>query len=197
MKRRLVAVADWAARVVRGLWPDRNPLRRSLDRVEAVAFGVLAVVFLAGAPLVAVAGQHIAYSVGAQTVQAQRSWRQVPAVLLADARVFEYATVRARWTAPEGAVRTGTIFAPSAARRGSTVKVWVDTSGNPTGSPPLQLSQIRRQATLAAVLSPLVLAEVLLGVASVMRLALDRRRLAAWDFEWQVTEPQWTRRKNA
>ena len=39
-----------AARTVRGLWPDRNPLRRTLDRIEAAIAGGLAVAFLAGAP---------------------------------------------------------------------------------------------------------------------------------------------------
>ena len=46
-------VAARAIRVVRGLWPDRNPLRRTLDRIEGVIVGGLAVVFLAGAPLAA------------------------------------------------------------------------------------------------------------------------------------------------
>jgi hypothetical protein len=34
-------------RVVRGLWPDRDPLRRGLDRAEAAIMAGLAVVFLA------------------------------------------------------------------------------------------------------------------------------------------------------
>ena len=37
MRRRPAAVAARAMRVVRGLWPDRNPLRRRLDRVEGVS----------------------------------------------------------------------------------------------------------------------------------------------------------------
>ena len=43
--------AAWAVRVVRGLWPDRNPLRRTIDRAEAVVVAGLAIVFLAGPPL--------------------------------------------------------------------------------------------------------------------------------------------------
>ncbi len=49
---------------VRGLWPGRNPLRRTVNRVEAVVAAGLVVVFLAGAPLTAVAAGHAAYSVG-------------------------------------------------------------------------------------------------------------------------------------
>jgi hypothetical protein len=48
MRRRLAVVAARATRVVRGLSPDRNPLRRTVDRVEGVLMGGLAVAFLAG-----------------------------------------------------------------------------------------------------------------------------------------------------
>jgi hypothetical protein len=48
MKRRLAAVAGRPVRVARGLWPDRNPLRRTLDRVEAVIVALLAIAFLPG-----------------------------------------------------------------------------------------------------------------------------------------------------
>jgi hypothetical protein len=41
------------ARVARGLWPDRNPLRRSSDRAEAGMLVVLIMAFVLGAPLVA------------------------------------------------------------------------------------------------------------------------------------------------
>ena len=54
MRGRLAVVAAWAVRVLRGLWPDRNPLRRTIDRAEAVVVAGLAVVFLAGVPLAAV-----------------------------------------------------------------------------------------------------------------------------------------------
>src|SRR5215469_311228 len=40
---------------VRGWWPDRNPLRRRCDRAEAALVTVLVAVFLAGAPLLALA----------------------------------------------------------------------------------------------------------------------------------------------
>jgi hypothetical protein len=46
---RPVAVVARAARAGCGLWPDRNPLRRTVDRVEAMVVGGLVVAFLAGA----------------------------------------------------------------------------------------------------------------------------------------------------
>jgi len=73
MGRRLAVVAARAMRVVRGLWPDRNPLRRRLDRVEGVVVGGLAVAFLAGAPLAAAAGGHLTYMYGARTAHTQQA----------------------------------------------------------------------------------------------------------------------------
>ena len=199
MRRRLAVVAARAARAVRGLWPDRNPLRRTLDRVEAVVVGGLAVAFLAGAPLAAVVAGHAAYSIGSRTAHAQQAaWHQVPGVLLATAPASGYgryqATVRARWTAPNGTRRTGTIAVPPGARAGRTVMVWVDTAGRLTG-PPLQLSQVRGQAALATMLTPIAVGFILLCTGALVHAVLGRQRLAAWDADWQTTEPQWTRRR--
>jgi hypothetical protein len=199
MRRRLAVAAARAMRVVRGLWPDRNPLRRRLDRVEGVVVGGLAVAFLAGAPLATVAAWHVACSYGARTAHAQQAaWHRVPAVLLATAPTSGYTgyqpEVRARWIAPDGAERTGTVPAPPGQRAGSTVMVWADAAGRLTG-PPLQAQQVRGQAFLAAVLAPVLLGEMLLAAGQLAHYLLGRRRLVAWDAEWRATGPQWTRQR--
>ena len=107
MIRRPAVAAARAARAVRGLWPDRNPLRRTIDRIDAVIAGGLVVAFLAGAPLAAVAGGHAAYRSAARIAHAQQAaWHQVPAVLLATAPATGYrqdqVSAQARWTAPDG-----------------------------------------------------------------------------------------------
>ena len=196
MGRRLAVVAARAMRVVRGLWPDRNPLRRRLDRVEGVIVGGLAVAFLAGAPLAAAAAGHYANLHAARTAQAQQAgWHQVPAVLLATAPASGSAgyppQVRARWTAPDGTRRTGTIPVQPGERAGRTVRVWADAVGGLTG-PPLRPGQVRGQAGLAAILAPLVLGLILACARQVARYLLGLRRLAAWDAEWRATGPQWT-----
>ena len=105
MTRRPAAAAARAARTVRGLWPDRNPLRRGLDRFEAAVAGTLIIAFLTGAPLAANAAGHAVYNAGSRTAHAQRAgWRQVPAVLLAaaDPRYGGYpVTAPARWAGPD------------------------------------------------------------------------------------------------
>jgi hypothetical protein len=186
-------------RAVRGLWPDRNPLRRILDRVEAVVVAVLAVAFLAAAPVAALAAGHLAYRIAFRSYAQQAAWHRVPAVLLATVPASGFghfeATVRARWVAPDGRRHTGVVLAPPDARAGGTVMVWVDVAGRLTGQPPLRLSQVRAQAVLAAVLAPVVLGFMVLCAGQLAHAVLGRRRLAAWDADWQATEPQWTRRR--
>ena len=52
-------------RVLRGLWPDRNPLRRTTDRVETCLLAGLFVAAAAGAPFAAQAASHAEYASGA------------------------------------------------------------------------------------------------------------------------------------
>jgi hypothetical protein len=197
MFRRPSVSATQAARAVRGLWPDRNPLRRTLDRVEAAVACVLVVVFLAGAPLAAVAVGHVVYSAASRTARAEVSWRQVPAVLTATAPAAGFrqdqVTVPARWTAPDGTRHTGTVPAPAGTRAGRAVLVWVDAAGRLTGRPPLQPSQVRDQAVLATMVTPLAVGFILLCAGLLVHAVLGRRRLAAWDTDWQAIEPQWTK----
>ena len=89
----------------------------------------------------------------------------VPAVPVTTVQASGYgryeATVRARWTAPDGTRHTGTIPVPRGATADRTVPVWVDAAGRRTG-PPLQLAQVRYQAELAAILAPMMAGLVLL-----------------------------------
>ena len=71
--------------------------------------------------------------------------------------------------------------------------VWVDAAGRFTGHPPLQLSQVRGQAALVTMLTPLAVGFIVLCAGLLAHAVLGRRRLAAWDADWQVTEPQWTK----
>jgi hypothetical protein len=198
MRGPLAVVAAWAARATRGLWPDRNPLRRTIDRAEAAVVAGLAVAFLAGVPLTAAAAGHYAYSYASRTAAAQRAaWHRVPARLLTTAPASGYgdqATVPARWTAPDGRRRTGMVPAPVAAPAGGTVMIWTDEAGRLT-LPPLQPSLIRGQAVLASLFASVVFGIIVVCTGLLVHVALDRRRLAAWDAKWRATGPQWTRQR--
>ncbi len=82
---------------------------------------------------------------------------------------------------------------PRSTRAGRAVMVWVDAAARLTGHLPLRLSQVRGQAALATTLTPLAVGVMLLCAGLLAHAVLGRRRLAAWDTDWQVTEPQWTK----
>ena len=195
MRRWSAVAVTRPVRVVRGLWPDRNPLRRGLDRAETAIIAGLAVVFLAAAPVTAVTAGHLVYEIASGNASAQRSWHQAPAVVLASVTAPGQfgSTVPARWTSPTGARRTGKVPVLASAIAGSTVMVWINASGQLTGQP-LRRSQVCAQVVMAAVLAPVVLG-LLLGCAGLMAHgALGRRRMTAWDAGWRAIEPLWTRR---
>lgn len=188
-----------AARVIRGLWPDRNPLRRAHDRMEAVVVGVLLAAFLAGAPLAIFTAGRLAYNLGSRTAHAQQIARhRVPAVLLTAAPPAapgsSLSNTRARWAASDGTRRTGMIPAPAGARAGSTVLIWVDATGQLT-SEPMQRSRVWFLVAAATVLAFVLTSLIVLCIGRLARYPLDRRRLAAWDADWRATEPQWTGRR--
>lgn len=190
-------------RWLRELWPDRNPLRRTSDRAAAAVVALTLVAFLVGAPLVTLFAAHWAGTAAARLQKAQwSSFRQVPAVLLTtshhavrlDSEGLPQPEMRARWVAPDGQVQTGLVPVPAGALAGHTVRVWVDRTGQLT-SPPLRDYQVVGQVVFAAVVSPVALAGFLLTAAAVAIHRLNRRRLAAWAADWQVTAPRWTSRR--
>ena len=186
-------------RLARGLRLDRNPLRRGSDRAETAMLGVLLAAFLAGAPFAAHAAGSWTYATSVREAQAQQATlRQVPATLLQAAAPWSIgesgSEANARWKAPDGQVRTGQIFVSSGAPAGSTVMVWVNQAGQLTDSP-LQQSQVTGRADMARALAVAALAAALSIAGLVGRWALDRRRLTAWDAEWQATEPRWSSRR--
>ncbi len=198
MRRRLAPQPSRFSRWLRRLWPDRNPLRRTSDRVEAAVVAWLVVALLVGVPLAALLTGRLSYDAGVRAEHAQQAWRHVLAVLLADAPEAAPAgpgpsppAVLAYWTAPEGAQRAGRIPARAGSRAGTVLRVWVDASGRLAGSP-VQHRQVEREAAPAALFAAAGLGLALLGTAALARCLLDRRRVAAWDAEWQATASRWT-----
>jgi hypothetical protein len=181
----------------RGLWPDRNPLRRHSDRAEAAIVAGLLAAFLVGAPAASVAAGCWAYTAGVRVEHAQQTaWHQVPAVLLeaAPADPAQHVQVPARWTAPNGTPRTGKITITAGTAVGSTVLVWTDAAGR-LESAPLRHGTVIGRAVLAAIWAPVIVGLLLLGAWRLARRTLERQRLAAWEADWLVTGPRWTSRR--
>ena len=180
---------------------DANPLRRRTDKIATLLAALLLLVFLAGAPLLAIAAYGWAGRVGAAEQRAERSWREVPAVLLKSVPapnsfgtgLFGYSWVPARWVAPNGQARSGRIPVEVGIAAGRTVPVWVDAAGRPTDAPLTDRAVQARAATVAAV-ATLALVVVLAVLAWAGRKLLDRRRLTDWELAWAIVGPKWTRR---
>lgn len=187
--------STWLGRLLRGLRPDRNPLRRGTDRAETAMLAGLLAAFLAGAPFAAHAAGSWTYATSVREAQAQQAVsHQVQATLLQAAPGWGAAgigsDVKARWTAPDGQVRTGLVYAPDGAAAGSTVAIWVSQTGQISDAP-LQPSQVQGRTELAEGIAVAVVAVVLLIVGVAGRWALDRRRLAGWDAEWLAAGTRW------
>ena len=190
-----------ARRLACRLGLDANPLRRRTDRVATFLAAQLLLVVLVGVPLVAIAAYGWAGRIGAAEQRAERSWREVPAVLLKSvpapnsfaSGLFGYAWVPARWAAPNGRPRFGNIAVDVGVSAGRTVPIWVNAAGRPTDPPLTQRAVQARSATVAAVATlALVIALSLLAWAG--RKLLDRRRLADWELAWAIVGPKWTKR---
>ena len=196
-------VFRWSAPVrwARGLWPDRNPLRRRVDRLKAAIVLCLLMAFLVGAPLLGLLAGRAAYQAGlANQRTEQADWHPVTAVLLARSPAQHTIRgtgigrpVRASWTAPDGRVCTGLVYARPGARIGSTLPIWVTSTGR-LASRPLQRFQVSDQADLAGLGAGAGFGVVLLIGGIAAGRWLNRRRLAAWGADWRATAPRWTSR---
>ena len=189
-------------RLVRGLRPDRNPLRRTLDRVESYLLAGLLVAALAGAPFAAQAASHAAYAGALRAEQAQLATRhQVRATLTGPAgdnnstyTLSAEVPVQAAWTTPAGERRTADILALAGTPKGAAVMVWTDAQGN-LSSPPLQPSQVAGQGDVAALGAIVAVAAVYLCATGIVRYVMYRRRMAAWAADWVVTAQAWNRQR--
>ena len=189
------------ARLARWLGIDRNPLRRGTDRVEAALRLVMILLMVVAVPAAAIAAGRWADHYALHRAQAQRAVNhQVTAVLLEDAPAtgvpdpytsVQTAWVPARWQPPGQPPRTGQVLALVGARKGSTVRTWVDPSGAVT-DPPLERRVIVGDVWLAVMATCLVSLLVLLAVGVLVRRVLDRRRLRAWEADWRASGPLWS-----
>ena len=187
------------SRVTLLLATDGNPLRRRIDRVEAAIMLCLLLAFLVAAPLLGLAGGRLAGASGIAEIRAESSWRQVPAVLLASgadgiagtAGDGNVAWVPARWTAPSGGRRTGTIAVSLDARAGQHVSVWVTRTGELT-HPKLTSADVTNRVGMGVLLAVASVATLLAVAAWAVRVAANRRRIASWTRAWAATGPRWS-----
>lgn len=199
MRRSRHSQAALLRRLARGLFPDRNPLRRGTDRLEAVLFAVLLAAMFVAAPLGAIAASGWEHGLSLRQMRAQQAaWHHVRAALLENAQDSgAYPALMAeavvRWTAADGRMATATTRVPEYAKAGTVIWIWTNRSGQIVM--PLRPSdiEVRDGLAAAAAVGVMVTGAVLTCVA--VRRALNRRRLAAWGVDWMATEPRWNTRR--
>lgn len=190
----------WVSRFVRGRLLDRNPLRRTSDRVATLGAVALIIAFLVGAPLAGLASCAWAYAAHRAQDTRNAAACQVTAVLLqrAPAPAASYGPCQsvalARWTAPGGKSVTGEVLVAPGTPAGTKVRQWVALDGRVTNPPPPD-QQAGGQAVLAVVAAVAAVGALLTVTGVFGRWALNKRRMAAWDADWRATEPRWTHRR--
>jgi hypothetical protein len=187
-------------RYVRALSLDRNPLRRASDRAESVLAIALVLAFFLAAPLAVHASGNRFQAPAPRAASAfEPSRHKVSATVLtvlqyqqgvALGGVYELALVQ--WTAPDGRRRTGDLAVAAGEAVGARITLWTMNDGQLAGQP-VSGSQARPVAILGAVAGGTALAVVLMAAGLLGRWLINRRRMAAWDEEWQATGPRWSR----
>jgi hypothetical protein len=176
-----------------------NLLRRSSDRLEGLIVILLSAVLVAALAAAPWFGAHLYLT---QTAGAARL-RPAEAVLTqsgpSDSWMNTVGEATARWRAPDGRPQTGfltTTTAPgiTGARAGARVRVWLTGSGQPQ-APPVSAAETMFSSIVLAVGAVGGAAIAVLICYVLCRVALDRRRLAAWASEWSEIGPQWTTRR--
>jgi hypothetical protein len=186
-------------RAARFLGWDGNPLRRGVDRAESLAMTVLVSVLVVAGPVLAISVGRTADAAAVRQQQAEAGWYPRTAVLLAGADQgmttsgdWGVAWVDAKWTLRDGKPQRQPLAVSLNARAGDRVQIWLTPSGHLT-RPPLTETDIRDQVGFAILLTLTGWAVTLvIGVLAVRALA-NRRRMAGWQREWEVSGRLWSR----
>jgi len=189
--RRMSRLVRWLA--------GRNALRRPVDRIEGAFLVVLSAAFLAAITVASILAVH--------TYQSQRAdsagLRPALAILIQAGPPYgnlgRFGQAKARWRDPQGGEQVGvltTVTTPgiTGTAADTRIPIWLNRSDQPAVPPAGLLAMIvNALAVGAATVASAAIA--LLIVYTLCRLALDRRRLAAWESAWSLTEPRWTTRR--
>jgi hypothetical protein len=159
----------------------------------------LVVLCLVVAPLLCVFTGRLADAAGLREQRAEQAWRPVPAVLEQSAAqglvgqdaAWGAAWVQARWRAPDGHQRSGPIAVGLTAKAQQQVTIWVTESGQVT-HPPLSHGEVLDGIANAAMATAAGVAALFAIIAALIRVAMNRRRMAEWTRAWDVVGPRWT-----
>jgi hypothetical protein len=183
---------------IRYLRPDRNPLRRPLDRLHSRLVAALATTFLITG---VIASALMIYFVGGAGLRAElhqaRTRHQVDAVVTATGAAASRNGVeqetRLRWSDGTGRFHTGGVVPAGDDRVGARRRVWIDQAGDLAARPRTH-AQTLTDTTLAVFAALTSLAILHAGAYAAVNRRLERRRMALWEDAWAATAPRWTGR---
>lgn len=178
-----------AARFARLLSLDDNPLRRDVDRVEAMAARFAILIVAALLPVCVWLGMRI-HDDGLATMESQAlTHYQVTAVLTHDippavaTSSYQQRWGEARWQTRHGVEDSGRVKALAGDKAGDTVTIWLD-GDDQLAEPPLTRQQASGRAVFAAVFAYVGVVELGFGVCWLVRRRLDRIRMRSWETQW-------------
>ena len=178
------------------LFIGRNKLRRPSDRIEGAVVVLLSAVFLAAVAAAPWLGVRFYQSQRADTAGLRPAVAVLTQAGPGNSFLVDSGVAAARWRTPDGQRRSGILTTTTApgiwgAPAGARVPVWLTESGRP-GSPPSGAWEVGFASAMVAIGAACLGGIMLLVCYWLCRLALDRRRLAAWASEWSAAGPQWT-----
>lgn len=193
--------ANSLSRLVRRVFPGRNPLATCGDRLEGAVLGLGVVVALLAVPVAGAVGSEV-YSAHEARVESEQANRtQVDAVLVEDAPetsgysdgTVETTSATATWRLADGTVHEGVVPAAYDTQSGATVRIWVDRGGDVVDPPMTHEGAVISASVVAFLLWSAVTGLMALSYV-VTRFLCMRIRLRWWKLEWESTAPGWTGR---
>jgi hypothetical protein len=159
----------------------RNPLIRTMDRVEALVLVLVVAVSLIAVPVSAAVGTAVHDSRSRAYAEEVQTRRPVTATVTGDShprRNLESPTVTvpAQWFAA-GAERTGDVTAPLTVKLGDDIEIWVDDAGLPVARP---INTARNDALAFAVATWWAVSLLAVALFGHVRITLDRLRYDRW-----------------
>ncbi len=173
-------------------WPillrllGRDPLVRTIDRIEAVVMVLALAVSLLAIPIAAAVGTAV-YDSRRQAYTEQSHTSHTAAATVTDVPASQQLlrtgtiTVPARWTAA-GAEHTGKVKAPSTVETGDTIEIWVDPNGTQVPAP-TSTTRAAAEAAMGALVLWIFVTAIAATLFTVTRAACDRIRFARWQHD--------------
>ncbi|MEV0702813.1 hypothetical protein AB0I53_33525 [Saccharopolyspora sp. NPDC050389] len=177
----------------------RNPLRRRLDRVAAMAILALLAAAVLMVPAAIAAGNASYAREAREAAVAAATGRPVEAVVTGEPEAHVIGgpenhsitySAEISWIAADGNGRVDTTAVPPGTVLGSKIRLWVDRADRITVAPPSE-SQLRASAvgfTIGIMVTgQLLCAGLIWGVRGIA----DACAARAWNREWESVEAKW------